>query len=242
MILKTARRTRLLAFAALLTACSPQDLQTILGSAEGAPALSNDEVIAGLKEALRVGTERAVASTGAENGFWSNALIRVPFPPEAIKVKNTLTDLGMTRPVEDFERTLNKAAERAAQEAVPVFVDAVTGMSIQDGFAILRGGENAATSFLRERTSAALRARFTPVVEQATQQVALTSYWQPLASAYNTATLLTGGQAVNPDLNAYVTDKALDGLFLVLAQEEKRIRQDPVARTTVLLQKVFAAR
>lgn len=228
------------AFALLLPACSPQVLQHVLGA--GAPAaLSNEEVIAGLKEALRVGTERAVSSTSAADGFWGNALIRVPFPEEAIKVKSTLTDLGMTQPINDFERTLNKAAEAAAKEAVPVFVDAITGMTIQDGFTILRGGENAATSYLREKTSAALRDRFRPVVEKATRATALTSYWQPLASAYNTATLLTGGKAVNPDLDAYVTEKALAGLFTVLAQEEKRIRQDPVARTTALLQKVFAA-
>ncbi|MFZ1693995.1 MAG: DUF4197 domain-containing protein [Flavobacteriales bacterium] len=225
---------------ATLPACSPQDLQSILGA--GAPAaLSNDEVIAGLKEALRVGTERTVSTTSATDGFWGNQLIRIPFPEEAIKVKNTLTSLGMTQPINDFERTLNKAAEAAAKEAVPVFVDAITGMTIQDGFTILRGGENAATSFLRDKTSAALRARFLPVVEKATRATELTSYWQPLASAYNTATLLTGGNTVNPDLDAYVTDKALTGLFTVLAQEEKRIRVDPVARTTDLLRKVFAA-
>lgn len=223
----------------LLTACTPQELQSILGA--GAPgALSNEEVISGLKEALRISTERSVDKAGATNGFWSNNLIRIPFPPEAIAVKNTLTDLGINKPVEDFERTLNLAAEQAAKEAVPVFVDAITSMTIQDGFTLLRGGDNAATNFLREKTSAALRARFTPVVEKATSQVALTSYWQPVASAYNTATIFTGGKAVQPDLNAYVTDRAMDGLFILLAQEEKKIRQDPAARATALLQKVFA--
>lgn len=224
----------------VVASCSPQDLQNVLGG--GAPsALSNEEVIAGLKEALRIGTERTVGSTSAADGFWGNALIRIPFPPEAIKVKNTLTGLGMSQPVADFERTLNKAAEAAAKEAVPVFVDAVTSMTVQDGFSILRGGENAATNYFREKTSAALRDRFRPVVEKATRATALTSYWQPLASAYNTATLLAGGTAVNPDLDAYVTDRALAGLFTVLAQEEKRIRVDPLARATDLLRKVFAA-
>lgn len=223
-----------------LPACSPQELQSILNA--GAPAaLSNDEVIAGLKEALSVGAERSVARAGATDGFWANELIRIPFPPEAIAVRNTLMDLGIKKPVEDFERTLNVAAERAAKEAVPVFVDAITGMSIQDGFTILRGGENAATNFLRDRTSASLRARFTPVVEQATSAVELTRFWQPVASAYNTATFITGGKAVEPDLNAYVTDRAMDGLFTLLAQEENKIRKDPVARTTALLQKVFSA-
>jgi len=228
-----------LALACILTACSPQELQSILNA--GTPAaLSNEEVISGLKEALRVGTERSVDKAGAANGFWKNNQIRIPFPPEAIKVKNTLNDLGINKPVEDFERTLNLAAEQAAKEAVPVFVDAITSMSIQDGFTLLRGGENAATNFLREKTSATLRARFTPVVEKATSQVALTSYWQPVATAYNTATIFTGDKAVQPELNAYVTDRAMDGLFILLAQEENKIRQDPAARATALLQKVFA--
>ncbi len=238
MTLKNALRIVLPAL--MLTACSPQELQSILNA--GTPAgLSNDEVISGLKEALRVSTQRSVDKASSSDGFWSNSLIRIPFPPEAIKVKNTLTDLGINKPVEDFERTLNLAAEQAAKEAVPVFVDAITSMSIQDGFTLLRGGENAATNFLREKTSATLRAKFAPVVERATEKVALTSYWQPIASAYNTTTLLTGGKAVQPDLNAYVTERAMDGLFTLLAQEEKNIRQDPMARTTALLQKVFAA-
>lgn len=231
----------MLALAAVtLFSCSPQDMQNVLNSLPSNTALTNEEVVNGLKEALRLGTERSVDKASVADGFWNDARIRIPFPPEAIKVKNTLTDLGIKKPVEDFERTLNKAAEQAAKEAVPVFVDAITSMSIQDGFNLLRGGENAATNFLREKTSDALRAKFTPVVERATQQVVLTSYWTPVASAYNTASLLTGGKAVDPDLNAYVTSKAMDGLFLLLADEEKKIRQDPAARATALLQKVFA--
>lgn len=224
-----------------LLSCSPQEMQNVLNSipSNGTP-LSNDEVVSGLKEALRLGTERSVEKASIADGFWNDARIKIPFPAEAIKVKNTLTDLGIKKPVEDFERTLNKAAEQATKEAVPVFVDAITNMSIQDGFNLLRGGENAATNFLREKTSAALRAKFTPVVEKATHDVALTSYWTPVANAYNTASFLTGGKAVDPDLNAYVTTKAMDGLFLLLSDEEKKIRQDPAARATALLQKVFA--
>lgn len=235
------KRSLLLLPFALLMSCSPQEMQSVLGSIPGNTPLSNEDVIAGLKEALRVGTEHSVASAGATNGFWNNAQIRVPFPPEAIQVRNTLMDLGIKKPVEDFEKTLNTAAERAAKEAVPVFVDAITSMTIQDGFTILRGGENAATNYLRDKTSSSLRARFTPIVEKATAEVALTGYWRPVANAYNTATLITGGKAVEPDLNAYVTTKAMDGLFLLIAQEEKKIRQDPLARTTDLLRRVFAA-
>jgi Protein of unknown function (DUF4197) len=234
------KRPLLLLSFSLLLSCSPQDMQNVLNSFPSTTPLSNDEVVSGLKEALRLGAERSVEKASVADGFWSDGRIRIPFPQEAIKVKNTLMDIGMKKPVEDFERTLNKAAEQAAKEAVPVFVDAITSTSIQDGFNLLRGGENAATNFLREKTSDALRAKFAPVVANATQQVALTSYWTPVANAYNTASILTGGKAVDPDLNAYVTAKAMDGLFLLLAEEEKRIRLDPAARATALLQKVFA--
>lgn len=231
-------------FAFLLTcsllACSPQDMQNILNSVPSSAGLSNEDVIAGLKEALQKGTERSVDKAGTTNGFWQNQLIRIAFPPEAIKVKNTLLDLGIKKPVEDFEMTLNRAAEEAAKEAVPVFVDAITGMTIQDGFNLLRGGENAATNHLREKTTATLTAKFRPVVENATGKVALTSQWNTVASAYNTATILTGGKAVDPDLNGYVTKQAINGLFTLIAGEEKKIREDPLARTTDLLRRVFA--
>lgn len=221
-------------------ACSPQDMQSVLGTLPSAGGLTNADVVAGLKEALQKGTERSVDKAGITDGFWQNQLIRIAFPPEAIKVKNTLTDLGIKKPVEDFERTLNRAAEEASKEAVPVFVDAITGMTIQDGFDLLRGGEDAATNYLRDKTTATLTAKFRPVVENATSKVALTNQWSTVASAYNTATLLTGGKAVDPDLNGYVTQKAIDGLFLLIADEEKKIRQDPLARTTDLLRRVFA--
>ncbi|MCB0795078.1 MAG: DUF4197 domain-containing protein [Flavobacteriales bacterium] len=233
---------------ALLVGCSSsQDLQSLVESAgqvlssTGSTGLSNEEVINGLKQALEVGTRRAVEVTGTEGGFWDNASIRIPFPEDAEQMKRTLNDIGLNKPVEDFERTMNEAAENAVKEAVPVFVDAIKGMSIEDGFAILRGGENAATLFLRERTGPALEQRFRPIVENATRSVALTSYWTPVANAYNTASLLTGMKAVDPDLDAYVTGKAIDGLFLMLADEEKKIRRDPVARTTELLQRVFGS-
>lgn len=223
-----------------LLACTPQDMQTILGSVPTSAGLSNEDVIAGLKEALQKGTERSVDKAGATNGFWQNELIRIAFPPEAIMVKNTLLDLGIKKPVEDFEMTLNRAAEEAAKEAVPVFVEAITSMTIQDGFNLLRGGENAATNYLREKTTATLTTKFRPVVEDATSKVALTKQWNTVATAYNTATLLTGGKAVDPDLNGYVTQQAINGLFTLIAAEEKKIREDPLARTTDLLRKVFA--
>lgn len=206
----------------------------------GTGALSEQEVVTGLKEALRVGAERGVAKASSDQGFWNDPRIRIPFPPEAQALRTTLLDMGMDQQVEEFERTMNKAAELASREAILVFTQAVNNMTIRDGFMILRGGDRAATNYLHDQTSDTLRTRFLPIVDRATSQVSLTSYWQPLANAYNTAAVLTGKDPVNPDLNGYITDQAMDGLFLLLAEEEKRIREDPIARTTEILKKVFA--
>ena len=116
--------------------------------------LSNDEVIAGLKEALTKGAEGSVLKGSALDGFNKNELIRIPFPPEAEKMKSTLNNMGMTKQVEEFELTMNRAAEEAAKEALPVLKDAVLGMSVGDGFEILKGGDNAATNYLKEKTNA----------------------------------------------------------------------------------------
>jgi hypothetical protein len=218
-----------------------QDMANQVGTTTGTP-LSNADVVAGLKQALEKGAEHSVDVASVADGFWKNPRLRIPFPPEAEKMKNTLNDIGMSSQVDKFELTMNRAAEAAAKEAVPVFVNAIKGMTVADGFAILRGGDNAATNFLKEKTTPELIAKFQPIVVKATQEVALTSYWTPLAGAYNKTTLFTGGQAINPDLDAYVTQKAIDGLFLLVADEELKIRQDPLARTTDLLQRVFGSK
>jgi len=205
----------------------------------GTSGLSNDEVIAGLKEALGKGAESSVLKGSAVDGFWKNELIRIPFPPEAEKMKSTLVKIGMTKQVDEFEMTMNRAAEDAAKEALPILRDAVTGMSVGDGFAILKGGERAATDYLTKQTSESLRSKFAPIVANSTKKVALTNYWTPLATSYNKTGALTGNKAVDPDLDAYITQKAIDGLFTLVAQEEAKIRQDPMARTSDLLKKVF---
>jgi hypothetical protein len=147
--------------------------------------------------------------------------------------------MGMTAQVQEFELTMNRAAEEAAKEALPVLRDAILGMSVSDGFAILKGGDQAATNYLREKTTASLMARFRPIVERATSKVALTSYWTPLTSACNKAGAFTGQKAVDTDLDGYVTQKAIEGLFVLVAEEEARIRKDPMARTSDLLRRVF---
>jgi hypothetical protein len=208
----------------------------------GTSGLSNDEVIAGLKEALGKGAEQSVLKGSALDGYWKNDRIRIPFPPEAEKMKSTLTSIGMSKQVEEFEVTMNRAAEEAAKEALAVLKDAVTGMSVGDGFAILKGGDNAATNYLTEKTTSTLIERFRPIVERATKKVALTSYWTPLANGYNKAGMFTGAKAVDPDLDAYVTQKAIDGLFVLIGEEEARIRKDPLARTSDLLKRVFGSK
>jgi hypothetical protein len=228
----------------LASAQLPKVIDRAAGAVQGrggSGELRNEEVIAGLKEALEKGAERSVEQASKIDGFWGNDRLRIPFPPEADRMKTTLERIGMEKQVNEFELTMNRAAEEATKEAVAVFVTAIKGMSVGDGFAILRGGENAATKYLQEKTMGDLTTRFLPIVEKATSQVALTSYWTPLASAYNKTGALTGARAVDPDLDAYVTQKAIDGLFILVADEEARIRKDPMARTSDLLQRVFGS-
>jgi len=202
-------------------------------------SLTNDEVISGLKEALNVGITNAVNITSATNGFLDNGIIRLPFPPDALKVKEKALEWGLDDQVNKFETTLNRAAEQAATEALPIFTSAIKNMSVQDGFAILNGGKGAATKFLKDNTSKALYDAFLPKVEAAIAQVKLTDYWNPLASKYNAAMAFTGGEKVNADLNDYVTKLTIDGLFYMVANEENKIRENPAARVSEILVKVF---
>ncbi len=205
------------------------------------PALTNAEVISGLKEALNVGISNSVNLTSVQDGFFKNAAIKLPFPEDAMKVKQKALDWGLDNQVNKFEETLNRAAEEATKEALPIFKDAILNMSIQDGFTILNGGQGAATRFLKDNTKAKLTAAFSPKVEAAISKVKLTDYWNPIITKYNTAMTVSGGEKINPDLNAYVTAKAIDGLFYMVEQEENKIRLDPAARVSDILQKVFGS-
>ncbi|MBA3705905.1 MAG: DUF4197 domain-containing protein [Bacteroidetes bacterium] len=200
--------------------------------------LSNEEVISGLKEALTVGTSNSTAFASKLDGYYKNPALFIPFPPEAKKVKDYATKVGMTNQVNKFEETLNRAAEESAKDASPVFVNAIKGMSIGDGFAILKGSDTAATHYLKDKTTAELLQKFTPIVQAAIDKVELTKYWNPLVTSYNKVPLV---QKQNPDLTAYVTQKALQGLFKLIADEELKIRKDPVARVSDILKKVFGS-
>lgn len=240
---------KILAFSSIslfIGTCSKVDLATLNAyvpttTAPSAPKLSNQEVISGLKEALNVGIKNSVNLTSVTDGFLKNEAIRLAFPPDAMKARQKAIDLGMTAQVEKFETTLNRAAEEATKEALPIFMDAITNMTVQDGFAILNGGNGAATKFLKDQTTAKLTTAFSPKVADAISRVKLTEYWSPIMNKYNAAMTLTGGEKINPDLNAYVTQKAIEGLFKMVEQEENKIRKDPAARVTEILAKVFGS-
>jgi hypothetical protein len=203
--------------------------------------LTNEEVISGLKEALNVGIKNAVNLSSVTDGFLKNDIIRLPFPPDAIKVREKALNFGLSKQVETFEETLNRAAEEATKKALPIFIDAIKNMSVSDGFSILKDGEGAATKFLKIQTSNQLVLAFAPVVKEATTKVQLTAYWNPIITRYNGAMSLSGGQKLNPDLDAYITQKAIDGLFYLVEVEENKIRKDPIARVSDILVKVFGS-
>lgn len=232
--------------AIVLLGCSQQQIQRTLDGVNDVlesdqSPLSTGEVASGLKEALVKGTNYAVDFSGVKDGFYKNPKLFIPFPAEAEKVKETALKLGLDAQVNKFEETLNRAAEQAVKEAKPIFVNAITSMTVEDAFGLLKGGDNAATDYLRRKTSAELFSKFEPKVNDAVGQVELTKYWNPLASAYNTATKFTGGGKVEPDLTEYVTNRSIDGLFKLIADEEKNIRENPGARVTDLLKKVFGS-
>ena len=199
-------------------------------------ALDEATVVAGLKEALLIGTERSTALTSKLDGFYRNALIRIAMPEQYDDVAETLRKFGMGSYVDDFERSMNRAAERASGEAVDVFWSAISQMSIPDAFGILYGGETAATDYFRRTTTVSLTARFQPIVIASMEEVGVYNIYNDLVAKYN---LLPIDKPEAVDIDDYVTARTIDGIFTVLEGEEKRIREDPAARTTELLQKVF---
>ncbi len=216
-----------------------QTLPGIIGlGSSGDKPLTEETVAAGLKEALRVGTERTVAVTGKEDGFFGNELIRIALPEQIDPLVETLRTLGLGGRVDGFERAMNRSAELAAGEAKALFWETVTGMTLADAFGILNGGETAATDYFRDRTSGPLRDRFTPIVQDNMNKVGIYQTYGELVRRYEAIPLV---EAPAFDLDAYITQKTLDGLFTVLADEERRIRADPVARTTDLLRRVFGS-
>ena len=208
---------------------------------ESGTVLSNKEVIKGLKEALNIGIEKSTEKASAIGGFLKNDLIRIPFPPEAKIVRDKAMQWGLDNKVEKFEQTLNEAAEEACKTATPIFINAVKNMSVIDGFKILKGDDIAATNYLKKETSLELYNLFIPEVKKAIEKVSLTAYWNPLVKKYNQTTRITGKEKIETDLNKYVTERALDGLFKLVEIQEKEIRKNPLKRTSEILKKVFSS-
>ncbi len=198
--------------------------------------LSNDEIIKGLKEALTIGSQNSAQLASKVDAYYKNPKLFIPFPPEAQKIESTLRKYGQDKLVNDFIVTLNRAAEEAAKEAGPIFIDAVKKMTINDGLNILNGSNDAATRYLKTNTNAQLQAKFKPVIQRALAKVNATKYWGDIINTYNKIPTV---QKMNPDLASYATGKAVDGLFVLVAQEETKIRTDPAARVTEILKKVF---
>jgi hypothetical protein len=234
----TVRRTVLLACFLLglglgCTETGGIDLAAIL---EAAGPSSESQVASGLREALRVGTQRAVSSLSKPGGFANVAALRLELPSELQPAAQALRTVGMGKPVDDLETAMNQAAEKAAGEAVPVFADAIASMTISDAATILDGPDDAATRYFQQRTSAALRTRFSPIVDSAMQQVGVYRSYSEAMRLYDS---IPFAEKPSLDLEGYVLDRTLSGLFGTLADEEARIREDPAARTTALLRQVF---
>ena len=209
-------------------------------------SLSQDQMIEGLKEALGKGVQQAVGLLGHRDGFLTNLNVKIPMPEKLKTVEKTLRALNQEKLADDFVNTMNHAAEQAVPEAASVFADAVKNMSIQDAQAILTGTTNAATQYFRRTTETNLYTKFLPIVKKATDETGVTATYKKIMEKAGGGTTfgsfgrsLLGENAF--DVDAYVTNKALDGLFKMVAEEEKQIRQNPLARTSELLQKVFGA-
>ena len=198
--------------------------------------LSNDEIVSGLKEALTVGSNNSSQKLSAVDGFFKDAAIKILMPPEAQKAEKKLRSLGMGKLVDNAILSMNRAAEDASKSAAPIFINAVKQMSFQDALGILRGGDFAATNYLKDKTTSPLTEAFRPVIEASLQKVNATKYWNTVFTTYNKFSV----DKINPDLAAYVTEKALAGMFYQVGLEEQKIRKDPMARTTDILKKVFA--
>lgn len=212
-------------------------LGKLLGNTQSSGSgLSQEDIVKGLKEALVVGIGNGSAKGAAKDGFLKNELIRIMVPPEARKVEEALRKMGMGDQVDRFVLSLNRAAEDAAKKSKPIFVKAITSMTITDAVGLLKGADTSATAYLRKTTNTQLFNTFYPVVDSTLNLNNATRYYAEMVNTYNQLPLV---KKVNPDLKKYATQKAMDGLYHLIAEEEKKIRKDPVARVNDILKKVF---
>lgn len=228
-----------LIFFVFLYSCSSAQINKLIKDVtSGQIPLSQDEVAAGLKEALEQGIVKGTDLASKTDGYFKNDLIKILLPEDAQKVEKTLRNMGLGSEVDRALLAINRGAESAAIEAKPIFVNAIKQMNIQDALGILKGDATAATDYLKRTTNAQLVELFKPKIQASLDEVGATKYYEDLANSYNKIPLTK--QKVNPDLNAYVTQKAIDGLFVLIAEEEKNIRENPLGRTSDLMKRVFA--
>jgi hypothetical protein len=222
-------------FAGILTGC---DVANQVINQQGNPnILSTQEIVSGLKQALTIGTQNSSDKLSAVDGFFANAAIKILMPPEAKDVESTLRKVGLGSVVDKAILSMNRAAEDAAKSAAPIFINAVKQMTITDALGILQGGDFAATNYFKQKTTGDLTAAFRPVIDKALDKVDATKYWSDVFTVYNRF----ASKKVNTDLGAYVTGRAIDGIFYQVGIEEQKIRKDPAARVTELLKKVFGS-
>jgi hypothetical protein len=198
--------------------------------------LSEKDAISGIREALVKGTGESVKVVSKIDGYFGNPEIKIPFPENARTIESKLRAIGLGNKVDEVVLSLNRAAEDAAKSAEPVFVAAITNMSISDAIQIVKGKNDAATQYLSRTTSPELKSKFYPVIKASLDKVEATRLWEEVIKTYNQIPFVT---KQNPDLTGYVTEKAITGLFVMIAREELKIRQNPAARTTEILRKVF---
>lgn len=199
-------------------------------------SLSESEITSGLKEALNKGIEKGVTQLSKPDGYFKDPQIKIPLPEEAKTAESKLRQLGQGQKVDDAIESINRAAEDAAMAAKDIFIDAIKSMDVKDAMGLLKGNDDAATRFLESSTRAQLMEKFKPIIKASLEKVGATKHWNTLFTTYNKLPMVT---KVNPDLEEYATNKAIDGLFVQIAKEELEIRKNPGARVTDLLKKVF---
>jgi len=225
----------LLAFIPLLGCAEMQQVMDQLPQTQG--VLGQAEIASGLKEALNKGIDKQVVKLTNVDGFYKNEMVKILLPEELKKVDKTLRDMGMSKLADEGLKVMNRAAEDAVKEATPIFVDAIKGMSFNDAKKILLGDDRSATTYLQTTTSSALYTKFNPVIKNSYTKVGADKVWTNIITKYNSIPLV---KKVNPDLTDYTTTKAMEGVFKMVAVEEKDIRNNLAARTSDLLRKVFA--
>ena len=231
------KHLKILLFLPLFLISSCAELQQVVNQLPQA-TVSNADIILGLKQALNIGIDKQVEKLTLKDGFYKNDLVKILLPPELQKVDKTLRDIGLSSLADEGLKVLNRAAEDAVKEATPIFISAVTNITFADARNILLGNDKTATNYLETNTSKALYTKFHPVIKNSFQKVGADEIWRNLINKYNSLPIVFN--KVNPDLTDYVTNEALDGVYTMIAVQEKEIRTNIASRTNTLLQRVFA--